>query len=103
MKQVTIAEILHHAADVCLSGDQSWYGGKRTFSCCAIDLAVLNLVPGYNAQIKMIRVIKYGLCELGLKTSSLTEFSEFTYGRKQQGARYAWLKFCALLAEEQGV
>lgn len=50
-----------------------------------------------------------GLTEMGLNPYSCTEFAEFAEGRgrsdlsPRQGARYLWLKFAALIAEEQGV
>lgn len=39
---------------------------------------------------------------MGLKTDVL-DFQTFIPGDARQGARYAWLKFAALIAEEQGV
>lgn len=96
----TIAEILHTAADEYLwagPGDRR----RRTspYSCLAIGLAEGSPYddPWPSPSIRS------GLEELGVSCHALGEFSEFTKQKDRQGARYAWLKFAALLAEEQGV
>ncbi len=104
MKKVTIADVLHCAADKHLAGAGRCYTcGKLTYSCSAIDLAVLKLVRDQDARHKMQCNIRAGLRQLGLNTSSTTAFNTIPFGPRRQGARYAWLKFVAMLAEEQGV
>ena len=107
---VTIADVLHHAADNVL-----WTGGEsentyfkirgngiRRFSCDAIRRAVeqLDFQPDSGT-------INKGLERMGLDTSSCGAFRKFYYGKEfsfeEQAARYTWLKFAALIAEEQGV
>lgn len=94
----TIAEVLHLAADTFL-----WPGGvycstddDNVFSCFAIERAAKHLQTRYGP-------IKIGLRRMGLCTDSANEFNEFPRGTKRQAARYAWLKFAAMIAEEQGV
>ena len=98
----TIAEILHITADKYLNEDGSYDVFKNLFSCCAISDAIYadNRDNMYN---DISNRIADGLEELGLDTLSLEQFDEFPPGPIRQGARYNWLKFVALLAEEQGV
>ncbi len=91
----TIAEVLHYAADNFL-----WHpeNGENKFepSCSAIYWACENLQISRKQREKIFK----GLQNMGLDTSV---FDEFIPGAARQGARYAWLKFAALIAEEQGV
>lgn len=92
----TIAEILHLAADRHLWNDWPQVGTAE-YSCYAIGRACYSL----RASIRLELSIYKGLKRMGLKTTSLTQFDSIKHNR--QGARYAWLKFAAMIAEEQGV
>src|SRR5574337_1979809 len=102
MKTPTIAEVLHEAADVYLpanwEGDSLW----GHFSCNAIQRALEVMVPDIDENSDLYDRIRTGLSRLGLKTHSDKEFGEFNRFERQE-VRYAWLKFAAMLAEEQGV
>ena len=106
----SIADVLHHAADKTL-----WTGGKtekhyfkirgreiRRYSCDAVELACQNL--SYEGDY---HDIAEGLRNMGVDTHSCSVFRRFEYGAEfsveEQAARYTWLKFAALIAEEQGV
>ena len=104
MSDVKISEILHTAADEHLSANKYCYpfGSKTLFSCDAIRAACRSLMPDYATQLRMEEIIEAGLENLGLQTNGRHEFDNVPRGTKQ-AARYQWLKFCALLAEEQGV
>jgi hypothetical protein len=99
-KQPKISEILHLAADEYL-----WTGYSKDprnlsiYSCFAIDLAIDDLDLSASRTGKLFK----GLGEMGLDIGSITAFEEFRYGPQRQAARYAWLKFAAMIAEEQGV
>ena len=112
-KKVKISEILHRAADKHL-----WSGGGGTtrrngdtFSCHAIHEAIGKVygVPFWGVDQtgtpanKLWLRIKEGLENLGLNCGSATAFRELPTMYDRQQSRYAWLKFCAILAEEQGV
>lgn len=105
-KQIKISDVLHLAADKYLAKDTfDFCNGKCKYSCDAIDLAHYELCA-YNSP-EMNYSIKKGLQNMGLCTSSTGEFNEFQNNGyttpESQGARYAWLKFAAMIAEEQGV
>ena len=113
MKKYTIAEILHYAADKKLASkeEQCWNrgGSKEKFSCCAVSEAVWEL---YNKdQImsegecdELINRCFDGLAAMGCPTNSIDAFNDsYDFIAKNQQARYAWLKFAAIIAEEQGV
>lgn len=99
-----ISQVLHKAADKHLAHDYESYihpsFDKERFSCCAVDLAV-----GYNPDLYH-RILE-GLTEMGCPTGSIYAFTGMDYDddldEETQGARYMWLKFAALMAEEQGV
>ena len=107
-QEPTIAEILHYAADNCLYADYhehiyDWYPDtKRKYSCDAIRLATEH----FGVTASMLGRIMKGLQNLGLDTGStgafLATLDPYLFNEIQQ-QRYSWLKFCALLAEEQGV
>jgi hypothetical protein len=113
MTQPTIAEILHLAADKFLAKDYEEFDAsnkKEKYSCFAISRATESL--NLSDQDSLEEDIIVGLKEMGL-IGGFSDFSEFyegiTFGNQRtitpetQGARYAWLKFAALIAEEQGV
>jgi hypothetical protein len=111
MKTYTIAEILHYAADNCLANkeDQYWVNGgsKEKFSCCAISDAV-DRIHSFDTTWDETQAINkrilIGLSEMGCPVDSLLAFDDHRkFVEKNQQARYAWLKFAATIAEEQGV
>ena len=105
MTQVTIAEVLHYAADHTLPTTSNWHcaGG---YSCDAMREALHHFYPCHLDQNKWDarhdQIIE-GLKALGCNTRTIFEFNEFSNLDERQGARYLWLKFAALMAEEQGV
>lgn len=107
----TIAEILHYAADKKLATKehQQWcYGGnKEKFSCCAMEEAVYELYRGSDLDDEREELIHRtfkGLEAMGCPTGSTDAFNDCgSFNAKNQQARYAWLKFAAIIAEEQGV
>jgi hypothetical protein len=97
---VTIAEVLHFAADELL-----WDGSGDTdpdyiYSCDAAMRAAQRL-GGWG----LWPVVECGLANMGVDTGSLGQFDNIgdRMSAERQAARYAWLKFAALIAEEQGV
>jgi hypothetical protein len=111
--KVTIADILHHAADKKLAHEWSpqleWYfdnlGAK--YSCTAIAEAIEDLM-GWEALYysDISDRISKGLNAMGLNTKTLNAFKQWEKGDEDydtQQARYGWLKLAALMAEEQGV
>jgi hypothetical protein len=91
----TIAELLHRAADRHLSSAGAGGRDKEVESCCAVIVAAQKMDVDY-------RPVWHGLQEMGVNFS-FYEFEEFPRGHERQAARYAWLKFAAMIAEEQGV
>ena len=101
-----ISDVLHYAADKYLSEDgisRYKYNGftKYRFSCGAIGMAcdALN-VP------ELVDCIVVGLENMGCDTNSGVLFKQYgdkiTGNPDVQGMRYFWLKWAALMAEEQG-
>lgn len=112
-ESVTIAEILHLAADKFLASEESeeWYhsGNKEKFSCCAVIEAVHHLYSNYKIKSehdcqKLIERIFKGLKAMGCPVNSTDAFGDNDkVNAENQQSRYAWLKFAAMIAEEQGV
>ena len=107
-ESVTIADILHYAADKCLASkkEQYWaYGGsKEKYSCCAVDEAYIKLVGSWDYPSDQAIAIIKGLENMGCPTDSMDAFDDQgQFVEENQQARYAWLKFAAIMAEEQGV
>jgi hypothetical protein len=113
-KQPTVADVLHFAADKCLVAHYRYHEGryKEKFSCCAIDEALHEMFGVYFSyeSSQLSRCISEGLKNMGCRTGSHTlfrkygdptEYSEINH--EVQGMRYMWLKWAALMAEEQGV
>jgi hypothetical protein len=103
---LTISAALHLAADQYLwDGVNSFYRRSDTegFSCWAIDNAIDSYRLPWRDFGDFSERINEGLTTLGLDTGSMKQFNEFSTDEERQGARYLWLKFAALLAEEQGV
>lgn len=119
-----ISDILHNAADKELAHNQETYwcctgdirkASLERFSCCAIDNAVGSFLDkkysGLNWETKgairadIICDIHEGLKEMGLEVKSIRAFGEEpdNVSEEIQGYRYFWLKWAALMAQEQGV
>jgi hypothetical protein len=110
MKEYTIAEILHYAADKCLASKKEQYwvhgGTKEKYSCCAAEEAVIDLNRTFSTEeiYELVDRIRCGLEEMGCPVNSCDAFDDsFEFIEENQQARYAWLKFAAIMAEEQGV
>lgn len=106
-----ISEILHLAADEYLyngiagcANPKNW--SRRHYSCDAIDAAIDAGARGGICDDLSTR-IRVGLSNMGLIAASFDQFAEFevviSRTKESQGARYSWLKFAAMIAEEQGV
>ena len=112
-KSVTIAEILHIAADKKLASkeEQCWNRGgtKEKFSCCAVSEAVWELwnndkIVSECERDDLINRTSKGLEAMGCPVNSMEAFNDNgEFKAENQQARYAWLKFAAIIAEEQGV
>lgn len=117
MKTPTIAQVLHRAADEFLHDSiirhykqQSHNVSRKcVFSCIAIDksvqafrLEIGDCSDSRTWSYNTLEVIFQGLQELGLDVMSGTQFNSVQIKDRQQ-VRYAWLKFAAMIAEEQGV
>jgi hypothetical protein len=82
-----ISEVLHRAADERLSTGTDYHG--YMYSCDAIGCS----------QMSTLRFVG----NLGVNTDGFHQFDEFHIGQERQGARYLWLKFAALVAEDEGL
>jgi hypothetical protein len=104
---IKISDILHCAADKHLAVDAKEYDrvmDKHSFSCVAIEEACETLTGfDYWASDLHDQIIA-GLEAMGLDTSSGYAFKPWykINSPEMQGARYFWLKWAALMAEEQG-
>jgi hypothetical protein len=118
MSKIKISDVLHLAADKYLAKDLSEFYNvnyKTRHSCSAVQCAIESLVKQgkmtgseYFANCdKVDSAVRQGFKKMGLEPNSLIAFDEFYDDYKispeSQGARYAWLKFAAMIAEEQGV
>lgn len=118
-KQIKISSVLHLAADHYLSHNELVEPGPNNhFSCNAIkdalreSLGFKQYVPPTSNQHELFSshflIIEAGLRNLGLKSpGGGRAFEElernYTHTVESQSARYIWLKWAALMAEEQGV
>lgn len=106
MKELKISEILHLAADKYLSATkdrQQWFVNKEYeswFSCCAVEAAIYQYVrqETEDCYLKTSDCVFQGLESMGCNTGS---FRLFEKSSDPQGDRYMWLKFAAIIAEEQ--
>lgn len=99
--KIKISEILHKAADEFLwNGHGSFFDQPLSrYSCDAVTKAIIFLNVPYEIDSNLFE----GLENMGLDTESCNQFDEFKNAIDCQAARYAWLKFAAMIAEEQGV
>ena len=101
-----ISKILHLAADEYL-----WCGTPLTncimrYSCCAIEEAIFGRYGMICPSPRGIEIFDNTfdfISSLGLVNSCHQQFGEFEDDEQCQGARYLWLKFAALVAEEEGL
>jgi hypothetical protein len=105
--EYSIAYILRYAADNFLAENQQDYltsDNKSKYSCVAVDLAMSKL--GLHSEELSIQISK-GLENMGLDTGAIRKFGDasnnYELTEETQAARYNWLYFAALIAEEQGV
>ncbi len=91
-----ISEALHRAADVHLKPEpdspSTHKRPRAKYSCDAVMFSADS-----PAQMDAIMT---GLHQMGLDPYVFNAFKDV---KDPQGARYMWLKFAALMAEEQGV
>jgi len=100
----TIAEALHLAADKYLAANYNQFATDPfmcNYSCGAVSYACYEL--GINLGGVLV-----GLKNMGCDITSSTLFDDYHDGcdgtnEEVQGIRYIWLKWAALVAEEQGV
>ncbi len=101
-KQPTVADALHLAADKYLAANRQQRDRyKSRYSCGAVGDACYKLGVNFGGVL-------VGLKNMGCDTTSSTLFYEygdnnFNLSEEVQGMRYMWLKWAALMAEEQGV
>lgn len=111
-KQYTIADVLHCAADNHLIAESRENEGryKERFSCCAVEEAIICLTGALYSidSLALYRRVMSGLNAMGCDAGSAGLFKKYGdnpdyINPEVQGMRYMWLKWAALMAEEQGV
>ena len=105
-KKLLISDVLHRAADHHLKGKDGEFKHSR-YSCGTIIDAVDYYCDYHDRYGMRIRIYE-GLKEMGCDVNSSHLFMKYgdnTPGVNEtvQGMRYMWLKWAALMAEEQGV
>ena len=129
---VSISDVLHDAADIFLAKTQedrvpyyrNYYCEQsrsikikedemkaETYSCLAVEAAIaynLRLSRYDGDTMKISKRVKTGLKNMGCPVDSCTAFKKqgdppSGMNTEVQGMRYFWLKWAALMAEEQGV
>lgn len=115
-KEVKISEVFHLAADVYLKTCHKEDIGGNQYSCIAVRRALADILKEHigedhgNFHVELqyhLKVISRGLINMGLINPNKDfYFIKFEDGYEptiqSQGARYLWLKWAALMAEEQG-
>lgn len=112
-KTYTLADIFHYAADKCLAHKREQYDTywdnayhKDKYSCSAVESTIEKLFDGQGWQVICDQQSKarFFLKSYGCPVNSTKAFKyDVMFNQDNQQTRYAWLKFAALLAEEQGV
>ena len=115
IKERSIAEILHDAADIYLWDGVGNYEycsfNKNKYSCVAALVSEFGVSAYGNSLVRLSfshvcrrrsKVIPF-LKSLGVCYTTTYQFSKFNNHEEQQAARYLWLKFAALYAEELGI
>lgn len=107
-----ISKVLHYAADEYLSEDgivcyKSNGIIADRFSCCAVEQAIDALCRPTMDKYTLEANIFKGLQNMGCDTGAANLFKKYgdtIMGNPDvQGMRYFWLKWAALMAEEQGM
>jgi hypothetical protein len=93
---VKLSEIFWLAAN-------EYLGGYEGFSCFAATNAAYDAAITLREQMGLVDRAQDFLVALGVDNNSAREFDEFTWGPERQGARYAWLMFASMYAEELGL
>ena len=90
------SQILRETADIYLpDGTDSQRSIMLDFSCVAIVR---------HPEVRdMHHPIFTFLCDLGCNVVDGKQFNEFSLREKRQGARFLWLNFAALVAEDMGI
>ena len=108
-KKLLISHLLHYAADHCLNNKGSTGIHKNKFSCGAVCDAYYIHNGAVDKDFLLTDVLN-GLNNMGCDRSSPSLFRKHgdpVYFNETvesvQGMRYMWLKWAALMAEEQGV
>lgn len=113
--KTTIADVLHLAADKYLVSNSRYESDhpKEKFSCCAIDIAIREITGSYfsDDSKRLVKQVIKGLTNMGCTTGSHHLFKKYgdmpdvyeNINHDVQGMRYMWLKWAALMAEEQGI
>lgn len=101
-KQHTVADVLHLAADKYLAANRQQRDRYQSrYSCGAVGDACVELNVNFGGVL-------VGLKNMGCDTTSGKLFHKYgddslNLSEEVQGMRYMWLKWAALMAEEQGV
>jgi hypothetical protein len=92
-----INDVLWDAANELLwDGESPNLGGTREeFSCVAANWVVFREASTFSSELEDF------LGSLGVDFTSPTQFNEFEEGPIRQGARYLWLDFARLVAEDE--
>jgi hypothetical protein len=111
-----LSTILNNAADMYLdNGVDSDIYFSEVYSCLAIDEAAMKYFKEidptsyiWEASAYYENTIVSFLTDLGLSPhpeddQDEGQFNEFVKGPERQAARYCWLKFAAMIAEEEGL
>lgn len=101
-----ISEILHKAADEHLAHDRcSWaFYDKSKFSCFAVERTLEDIDNSRSTRRRIAKGLENMGCPVDSSYApSLWGMDPYEVTKQTQGARYMWLKFAALMAEEQGV
>lgn len=95
MSTKRISEILWDAANLWLSdGSESLeFSEFHAYTCYAVIAAEDESYPDKSNACVFLK-------RLGCDCGSGRQFDEFSFGEQRQGARYAWLMFASMYAEE---
>ena len=113
----TVSTILHDAADKYLARSTAerersmkYYSLKNKYSCSAISTALRRSTLTYEQRVDLQKQINFGLVAMDCSICSTSLFMEHNdpnnwleVNSDVQGMRYMWLKWAALMAEEQGL
>lgn len=105
-----ISEILHNAADNYLVeltryelANNDFF--KERYSCLAVYASIDAVYKSSLDRVEVSNIIMEGLREMGCPTNSTRAFGKeppYNPDPEIQQNRYFWLKWAALMAEEQG-